>query len=244
MPPAWSHVSIADRPARVFDPLEPRPRFALLFLHDLDGEVLSEGPVFTRLLTELSLACICPEGGRCWWTGRPSPEFHAELSPERYLLDAVLPFCAGRWGVASRGVGLLGIGAGGQGALRLAFRYPEHFPAVAGIGPALDFHEAYGRGTPLDDLYESREHCRQDTALLHVNPTNFPPHVFFCAAPDDPWYRGNDRLHEKLSALGLPHEADLTTGSGGNARAYIESMAERAVRFLHASLVQESRRLL
>ena len=134
---------------------------------------------------------------------------------------------------------------GGQGALRLAFKHPAEFPVAAAISPALDYHELYGQGTPLDALYDSKEQCRQDTALMHVPPFRPPPHLFFCIDPADAlWYRGNDRLHEKLNALGVPHTLDLTTRAGGHSWQYFDRMADRAVRFVHAGLEQESRRLL
>jgi S-formylglutathione hydrolase len=141
-------------------------------------------------------------------------------------------------------VGLLGVSMGGQGALRLAFKHPELFPVVAAVAPAIEYHELYGQGHPLDEMYDSKEQCRQDTAPMHVHPARHPPHVFFCADPEDPWSRGGDRLHEKLSALGVAHEADLTTRAGGHSWAYFDHMAGRAVRFVHAGLGQEGRRLL
>jgi S-formylglutathione hydrolase len=152
---------------------------------------------------------------------------------------------ARRWNLKPPGVGVFGISMGGQGALRLAFRHPQVFPVTAGISSAIDFHELYGQGTPLDDMYESKEHARQDTALLHVPPFQPPPHIYFCIDPeDDFWYRGNDRLHEKLSALGVPHTADLTTSAGGHSWEYFDKMAEPALRFVVSGLEHESRRLL
>jgi S-formylglutathione hydrolase len=134
---------------------------------------------------------------------------------------------------------------GGQGALRLAFKHPRLFPVAAAIAPSLDYHERYGEGSPLDEMYDSKEQCRQDTALMHIHPSEYPPHLFFCVDPDDDrWYRGNDRLHEKLTALGVPHTADLATRAGGHSWAYFNHMAERAVRFVVLGLEQESRRLL
>ena len=134
------------------------------------------------------------------------------MTPERYLLHSVVPFFRERWGLTPRGIGLMGISMGGQGALRLAFKHPDLFPVVAAIAPAIEYHELYGQGTPIDEMYDSKEQCRQDTAPMHIHPSKFPPHIFFCIDPADAaWYRGNDRLHEKLSALGVPHEIDLTT---------------------------------
>ena len=61
---------------------------------------------------------------------------------------------------------------------------------------------------------------------------------------DADWFRGNDRLHEKLNALGVEHTCDLTTQAGGHSWDYFSHMAERAIRFVYNGLEQESRRLL
>src|SRR5262249_3434998 len=201
-----------------------------------DADSARLGPAFTRWFDALQMVCVCPRGGRCWWADRVCPEFDPRLTPERYLLDHAVGYIGGVWGIGARGGGLLRVGVGGQGAWRAAFTHRDTFPAVAAIAPAIEYHELYGRGTPLDAMYDSKEQCRQDTALLHVSPLKSPPHIFFCVDPDDPWYRGSDRLHEKLSALGVAHTCDLTTRAGGHSAAYAEHMAERAVRFVHAGL--------
>jgi S-formylglutathione hydrolase len=238
-------VQIAGKPADVYEPPGPRPRFGILYLHGARLVTLRDNPVYTALLAELALACVCPRGGRCWWADRLCEEFDRDLTPERYLLDHAVPFFKERWGLAPPALAALGVGMGGQGALRLAFKHPDVFPAAAGIASALDYHELYGQGTPLDRMYDSKEQCRQDTALMHVPPFHPPPHVFFAIDPDDlERYRGNERLHEKLSALGVAHSADLTTRAGGHSWAYFNHLAGLAVRFLYAGLEQEGRRLL
>src|SRR5581483_1042225 len=113
-------------------------------------------------------------------------------------------------------------------------KHPRIFPVVAGISSALDYHERHGQGSPLDELYDSKEQCRQDTALMHIHPHDYPPHIFFCIDPEDvAWYRGNDRLQEKLSALGVTHRADLTTRAGGHTWEYFNHMAGPAIDFVY-----------
>jgi S-formylglutathione hydrolase len=240
----WTEIAINGKPADVFEP-ESRPRFGLLFLHDTDGETLRDRPVFTDLCNELRLAVVCPQGKESWWLDRMCPEFAASTSAENHVVKGVLPYFGERWAIPARGVAIMGVGMGGQGALRLAFKHRGLFPVVAGIAPALDFHELYGQGTPLDDMYESKEQCRQDTALLHVPPHDYPPHIYFCIDPADRrWFRGNDRLHEKLNALGIEHRFDFAVQGGGHSWEYYNRMAEPALRFLFEGLEAESRRLL
>jgi S-formylglutathione hydrolase len=242
---AWIRVDIAGKTADVYDPPGPaRPRFGVLFLHGVGLKTLVGRPAFTRLLDEPRLGCVCPHGGPWWWADRVCPAFDAAVTPERHVTDHVVPYFRERWGLAPPAVGLLGVAMGGQGALRLAFKRPELFPAVAALAPEIEYYELYGAGSPLDAMYDSKEQCRQDAAPMHVHPSRFPPHVFFGVDPDDPWARGADRLHEKLNALGVPHESDLTTRAGGHSWAYFGHMAGHAVRFLYAGLEEQSRRLL
>ncbi|HVS37457.1 MAG TPA: alpha/beta hydrolase-fold protein [Gemmataceae bacterium] len=241
----WSTAEFAGKTADLYDPPgQDSPRFGVLHLHGVGLHTLRDRPAFTRFFDEFRMACICPHGGRCWWANRICSEFDSAISPERHLLENTLPAFGGRWGLAPPAVGLLGVGMGGQGALRLAFKHPHLFPVVAAIAPSIEYHELYGHGTPIDALYDSKEQCRQDTAPMHVHPSRFPLHQFFCSAPDDPWNRGADRLHEKLSALGVEHDCDLETRAGGFSWRYFNHMAERALRFLNAGLEEQSRRLL
>ena len=130
----WSRVEIAGKPADLYEPPgTARPRFAVLHLHGASLETLKDQPIFTRLLAELNLPCVCPHGGRSWWGDRICAEFDPQVTPEKYLLEAVLPFFRARWNLAPPAVGLQGISMGGQGALRLAFKHPSLFPVVAGI---------------------------------------------------------------------------------------------------------------
>ncbi len=240
---AWHEVEIGGKRADVYDPPDA-PRFGVLFLHGYGLETLRDRPAFSRLFDELRLGCVSPHGGRCWWADRVCAGFDERVTPERHLLDNVVPNFGERWRLGPRAVGLFGISMGGQAVLRLAFKHPDLFPAVAAVSSAVDYHDLYGRGLALDGLYDSKEQCRQDTAPMHVHPTHYPTHIFFCIDPDDEWLRGNDRLHEKLNALGVPHEVDLTTRAGGHSWEYFDHAADRALRFLAAGLERESRRLL
>jgi S-formylglutathione hydrolase len=122
---------------------------------------------------------------------------------------------------------------GGQGALRIGFKHPDRFRIVAAIDAALDHHELYGSRTPLDDMYPSREHSRQDTAILHIHPARQPAHIWFACEPSSRWFRGNDRLHEKLGALGVSHFFEI--GSAG---------LKELLRFIGDALTKEQRKLI
>lgn len=219
------------------------PRFGLLFLLDDDGQPLSQ--VYERLVQAGNLACVVLPPCPAWWNDRLWPAFHPTLSAEQFVLKEIVPLFQSRWNLRPRALAIAGIGLGGQGALRLALRHPEVFPIVAAIAPSIDYHELYGGGGPLDELYDSKEQCRQDTAIMAINPYQNPPHLFFGIDPEDAaWTRGNDRLHEKLNALGVGHVADFTTSGGGHSWDYYNRQAEPIFKFILDGLDKESRRLL
>jgi S-formylglutathione hydrolase FrmB len=241
---AWKQTTLAGKTVDVFDP-GVRPRFGVLFLHGIGLETLAGNAAYTNWLAKLQLACVCPHGQRSWWTDRICPEFDPLISTEQYLLQEVVPFFSTHWALPPRALGLTGISMGGQGALRLAFKQPEVFPVVAAVSAAVEYDQLYGAGSPLDDMYDSKEQCRQDTAGLHIHPSRFPQHIYFCIDPaDELWQRGNDRLHEKMNALGVTHTCDLITRAGGHSWDYFNACAERVLNFLHTGLEIESRRLL
>ncbi len=240
----WTEIQLGGKPVEVYEPAGGKPPFGILHLHDAGLTTLRNQPAFTSLFDALHLACLCPLGGVCWWADRICLGFDPVLSPEQYLRQRIVPLFGQRWGLGPRAVGLLGMSMGGQAALRLAFKYPQEFPAVAALAPVIEYHEFYGQGTMLDQMYDSKEQCRQDTVPMHIHPSHVPPHIFFCMDAEDPWLRGCERLAEKLRALGVAFEADLQTRAGGHSWEYFDHMAGRAVRFLHAGLELEARRLL
>lgn len=226
----------------MFTPAD-RPRAVLVFLPDLDEVTLRDNPAWTQLLAGERMACVCPAGAAGWYASRVCPAFDPVKSAEAYLLTEVFPWALTQFGLRANAVALAGVGAGGQGALRLAFKYPDRFRTIASLGGSIDHYELYGRVTCLDEMYPSREHCRQDGVMLHVHPHQWPPYVWFACDPDSPWLRGNDRLHEKLLALGVPHTTDFETRACGHTWSYYDRLAPTVIRFLADGLDRESRRL-
>ncbi|QEL13181.1 hypothetical protein [Limnoglobus roseus] len=227
----WSVQDFAGKPVAVFTP--PQPRFTVLFLHDHDERLPGENAELTAALDAHNLACIAPSGGQSWWADRRHPAFDPETTAEQHLLRLT---SSPRHPVTPSPLHApIGVGMGGQAAVRLGLKYPDRFPVVAGWDSAFDFHDWYGRGTALDELYDRKEQARQDTAVLHVRQHHFPGHIWFGCSPESEWFRGNDRLHEKLSAVGVPHTFEPGP---------VERPLATMVAFAADALAKQSRRLL
>jgi len=241
----WTQTEIAGKPCDLLEPpqLAPDPA-AIIYLHGIHQNRLAEQPAFTAEFARLGWPIIAPFGARSWWTDRVCPEFDPKLTAERHILDNVLPFIAQRWQVRPPLVALLGTSMGGQGALRLAIRYPDKFPVAAAISPAIDFQIRYDDYEVLQQMYPDPEAARQDTATLHVHPLNWPRNLWFCCDPADyRWHESADRLQMKLSALGIPHDHDLTTTGGGHGFEYYTKMASAAAAFIEERIGRERRRV-
>lgn len=230
----WKKQSIAGHPCDLFEPTTRNDAgVALLYLHGVHLNRLRDQPGFTALFERAGLPVAAPYGGRCWWVNRLCPDFDPQVSPERHLLDHVLPWLAEHWQVAPPKIGLFGTSMGGQGALRLAYRYPDRFPVVAAVSPAIDYQTRFDEDEIIQAMYADPEAARQETATLHIHPLNWPRHQFFCCDPiDHRWWDSADRLRMKLYSLGVPHECDLETTGGGHGFEYYNRMAERVVQFL------------
>lgn len=248
---AWSKADVAGHPVSVFEPANPSPHgFAVVYLHPVGCEDLADNPVFSAELARHGLRTIAPHTGESWWCDRVFAPFDSERTPESYVLNDVLAEMADWWDVRPPQIGLLGVSMGGQGVLRWSYKYPDRFPVVAAISPAIDYHLWLERPMPqpqitpaLRQLYRDAEDARQDTATLHIHPLNWPRHQYFCSDPLDHWHESADRLHMKLSSLGIPHEYDLTTEAGGHSWDYFDAMAPGAIEFVAESLDKERLRV-
>lgn len=245
----WDVELVAGHPCDVFTPENINPHgYVLLYLHGVHQNKLNHQTDFVREFERHGLPVISPRTKRSWWSDRICAEFDTEISAEKHVLRNILPYIQRRWGTEPPQIGLFGTSMGGQGALRFAYKFPDTFPVVAGISPAIDYQiriQHPEEDEPLFDMYEDAEECRQDTALLHIHPLNWPRHQFFCCDPTDyPWADSADRLRMKLSSLGVPFEADLETQGGGHGFGYYNVMARKSIDFIANALDRERLRFV
>ncbi len=213
----------------LFLPSERTDRFVIYLTEEVTGEqsVASLLSVLEPLLAELGLGAVALAPRSSWWLPKPVRRFPAAETPEAYLVEHVVGELRARYG--ARSLSLLGVGMGGQGALRIAFKYPRLFPAVAAVQPWIDFHQRYWEDDVLQEVFPDVETARQYTATLWINPLDRPLHIhLFADSSDTEWYRGVERLHEKLVAIGVPH--DWTVISPGRDR--VAEAVQAALRWL------------
>lgn len=235
MPGRWEQVEINNKLADVFEPSDlgnTSPPYGLLFLHGHEQVTLANDSAFTAELDCHGWPAVCPHGSRSWWLDQTCPDFDEFQTPIAYLRESVIPYFGKRWGLKPPCIGLAGIEMGGQGALQVAYRSPRDFPTVAAISPAIDFHNWYGHGLALDDMFANREAARQQTATLQLHPMNWPRNQLLLSDPlDSDWFEGAERLASKLYSSGIPFESDFESTTQGDHGRYLSSMAKPVMEF-------------
>jgi S-formylglutathione hydrolase FrmB len=243
----WHEETLGGHPCAIYEPREPNQHhYVVMYLHGVHLNRLVDNTHFVNEFEAYGLPVIAPMTQQSWWTDKICEEFDPKLTAERHILDNVLPHIEQHWNSRPPRIGLLGTSMGGQGALRFAYKYPDTFPVVAAISPASDYQLRIADGDAvLSKMYADREAARQDTALLHIHPLNWPRHQFFCCDPTDQrWYDSAERLRMKLHSLGIPFECEMEIKAGGHGFKYYNRMAKRAVGFIAERLERERLRLV
>ena len=229
----WKQIKIDGKNADVFLPDKRTSDHAVVYLHAHGEERLSENEDFTKLFEQYGYPVICPRGKKSWWLDRICEDFDEQLTPMDYVRTHVVNWIEKELQIVAPNLALLGVSMGGQGALYISYRHARTFPVVAAISSAIDFYKAYGQGYPLDQIFETKEEARQESATLHIHPLNWPKFQFFACDPmDKTWFAGNEILASKLSSSGIMYECDLKTSHGGHNWLYFTVMAERCMEFI------------
>lgn len=241
----WTTTSIDGKDADIFAPDSPKSERAVIHLHGHGLATLKDNEAFSRELNEHGLRVVCPHGQRSWWLPEICEEFDSKITPFDYVRENVVAWISENWGITTPNIALTGISMGGQGAIQLGYRCGRDFPIIAAISPAVDFQDWWGRGLPLDDMFDSQEAARQQTAILHLQPLNWPRHqLIVCDPGDADWIHSSERLASKLYSSGIPFESDFETSNGGHSWDYFDVMAPRMVKFVSEALDSESMRIV
>jgi S-formylglutathione hydrolase FrmB len=243
---SWTQELVAGKVCDVYHPAKQHAqKFVVIYLHGVHLNTLHDKIPLLQEFEKYGLTVVCPMTQRSWWTNRICEEFDTQITAEQHLLQNILPFIQTRFEVTPPKIGLLGTSMGGQGALRFSYKFPHLFPVVAAMSPAIDYYKRFNGDETIPSMYDDPEAARQDSAILHVHPLNWPRQQFFCCDPEDyRWWDSADRLRMKLGSIGIPFDCDLETTGGGHSFDYYGRMAPKAIHFLVDGLERESRRLV
>lgn len=152
---------------------------------------------------------------------------------ESFVLEALLPHMKSEYHVPKgrEGVLITGVSMGGMGSLRMAFKRPDLFQAVAsmepGIEPALAYDDIQLRdrfwrsdalmeekfGRPVDKAYWA---ANNPASIAHADPERLVGLEIYLEAGDQDMFflhHGTEFLHRILFDAGIAHEYRLVRGA-------------------------------
>ena len=150
---------------------------------------------------------------------------------ESVIVDEYIPAVMRQYGITdTNNVVITGISMGGMGGLRIAFKYPEKFGAVAVLEPAIEAafnwealstsdtfyrEDIYTKifGNPVDPEYWKANH---PTAIANAHPRSLDDlniYIEVGDVDDLKLYRGVEFLHRVLFDHSVEHEYRLVRGA-------------------------------
>ena len=150
---------------------------------------------------------------------------------ESVIVDEYIPAVMRQYGITdTNNVVITGVSMGGMGGLRIAFKYPEKFGAVAVLSPAIEAafnwealstsdtfyrEDIYTKifGNPVDPEYWKANH---PTAIANAHPRSLDDINIYIEVGDVDnlkLYRGVEFLHRVLFDHGVEHEYRLVRGA-------------------------------
>lgn len=240
---SWVRSNVAGHPVEAWEPAAGPFTEAILFFHDLDELSPARRDDWREIIESSPIPVVCAIAGRTWWLSIPTAEF-PEAGPLGWVQSEVVPWIEIRWGIKPPHFGVIGVGMGGNGALNLTYRAARKFPVVSVISAAVDFHIYQQHEPVLQAAFESEEAARQQTAILHLHPLNWPlSQRIACDPLDRHWIDGCERLASKLSSSGIPFDRDFDTTTRGDRNLYDTQQLRKSLDYVIANLPAAVRQL-
>ena len=151
---------------------------------------------------------------------------------ERAIMAAYLPKITRDFGIDDpRQIVVAGISMGGMGSLRLAFKHPDRFGAVAAMEPAIEAALRWSDVATIDKFYRADQYtvkfgnpgvdtayweANHPTTIAAANPRSLDQLGIYLEVGDVDvlrLYRGAEFLHRVLFDLDVAHEYRLVRGA-------------------------------
>lgn len=205
----------------------PQQKYPVVYLlHGHGGNytswLASVKPGLPRLATEYGLIIVCPEGENSWYWDSPiSPKSQFETYISRELRESIEKRYPTRNDRNSRAI--TGYSMGGHGALWLAFRHPDLFGACGSMSGGVDIRPFPNNWNMKDQLGTYAGHPQRWDEHTVINLLPYPTEfgalaIIIDCGTEDFFFQVNNRLHEKMLELKIPH--DYITRPGGHTQAY------------------------
>lgn len=217
----YSAAMRKDVKAVVIMPEQGKATSVLYLLHgysdDHSGWV-NKAPNVKELVDRYGFMVVAPDGGYdSWYWDTEDPNYQYETFVTKELLPHVEKNYAA--GLTREHRGITGLSMGGHGALYLAFRHQDLFAYAGSTAGGVDirpFPNNWGMKERLGTQHEHPEAWATHTVmeLTHLlEPKRLK--LFIDCGTEDFFFQVNEKLHEKLTYMNIPHHY-MTMPGGHN----------------------------
>ena len=195
----------------VVSPDDGKATATLYILHGYSGNYknwVDNAPQIKLLVDQYQYLVVCPDGGfDSWYWDTTDPAYQYET----FIIKELLPYIEKTYAVKADRLhrGITGLSMGGHGALYLAFRHQDIFAFAGSTAGGVDirpFPNNWNMKKHLGAYHENPEAWDNHTVieLTHlIQPGNLQ--LFIDCGTDDFFFEVNNKLHEKLTYLNVPH---------------------------------------
>ncbi len=195
----------------VVSPTGKKASSTLYLLHGYSGNYsnwVNNAPQVKQLVDEYGYVVVCPDGGFDSWYWDTD---NANYQYETFITKELLPFIEKTYHVQSDRMhrAITGLSMGGHGALYLAFKHQDLFAFAGSTSGGVDirpFPNNWNIKARLGAYHEQPKAWDEHTVmeLTHlVQPGNLQ--LFIDCGTADFFFDVNNKLHEKLTYLNIPH---------------------------------------
>ena len=234
----------------------------IIFLHGGRGS-RKQFQMFLPLITAMMKADKLPEA--IWSSPSADRSFYMDYKDgsalwETVLIDEYIPMLMDKYAVTdANNIVLVGVSMGGMGGLRLAFKYPKKFGAVAVLEPAIEAALSWNKVTDSDTFYREDIYveifgdpvdpeywAKNNPATIAINDPRALDtlSIYFEVGDADPLrlYRGGEFLHRVLFDNAVKHEFRLVHNADHFGKEFLKLRAENLLGFVnrHFNPVEES----
>jgi len=188
-----------------------QPAATLYLLHGYSGNYsnwVNNAPHIKHLVDHYGYMVVCPDGGfDSWYWDTANKDYQYET----FITKELIPFVETKYAIDGKRTnrGITGLSMGGHGALYLAFRHQDLFAFAGSTSGGVDirpFPNNWNLKERIGTYHENEKAWNEHTVmeLTHlIQPSNL--HLFIDCGTEDFFFGVNNKLHEKLNYLNVPH---------------------------------------
>lgn len=208
----------------------------IYLLHGYHGDhtswLLKVKPNLHKIASKTNIIFVCPNGDGKWYVDSP---VYPEVKYETFVAKELVEYIDKNYRTIAtkEGRAITGYSMGGHGALLLCLKHQDTFGAAGSMAGTVDLRMNINQGkiNVLGEYSKYKSVWDENSVInnLHrVHRKSIPALIIDCGT-EDHLIRANDKLHQTMLDMRLPH--DYITRPGGHKHSYWRNAIDTQILF-------------